>query len=662
MADIFNHIYTHNTWGNSQTGKPYSGGGSDLHNTQIYRDFISNVVKSDPSIKKVLDLGCGDFRVGSNINWQQVEKVYAWDISEVVIKSNVETYKSNPLFEFSTIQEEYPLVDMVLIRQVLQHLSFQDIENIITKVFKTKARYIYITDDQPHLYTYTNVDKATAPSIRNSGLYLETYPFNLQVQTVLEYKSQCGNSNFRTVRITPYDIPIHKGINLSFDEQCARGKPKKYIEETLTILDKRLKGKSGLIVEVGTARSLLTHDLDQLNPVCCNDGHSTYLWARTKHQVYTVDIDSQAIQNVKAKLPNVNAYCQDGIAFLRDFEQLNASKIDLLFLDAWDVVEGCPYAEKSLESYLVVKDKLHAKSLILIDDTDVGQAGKGKLLIPELLRDGYQILRRGRQTLLSKVVEEIDVVIPYVGKDSLTIQQCLNSLVTYLPEVDQIYIICPEKLVNSITTNHKINYITDESFNFQPIDDYLCKEALPRHNWYLQQLLKLHILNKYPQIKDNLLIIDSDVILLKPMTFIMGEKLIKFNIGLESQHYPYFHHLDKLLKIKPIYKFSAISHMMLFNRSMINEFLNEIKVQHPEDEAWQTILKLVYPHEYPGAGFSEYESIFNYVCQKYPTSYMITNTMWKNEVLANLTSYYVDGDVDLIPNSVYMYIACHNYE
>ena len=41
-----------------------------------------------------------------------------------------------------------------------------------------------------------------------------------------------------------------------------------------------------------------------------------------------------------------------------------------------------PYAEKHLEIYFILKDKLADNCLILIDDTDVGSGGKGKLIIP----------------------------------------------------------------------------------------------------------------------------------------------------------------------------------------------------------------------------------------------------------------------------------------
>ena len=171
--------------------------------------------------------------------------------------------------------------------------------------------------------------------------------------------------------------------------------------------------KGNVIVEIGTMRMPLNHPLEEINIECCQDGHSTAWWAQTGKEVYSVDIDPAAIQNCVETLDklghqNVHVLNRDGIQFLKDFNK----PIDLLFLDAWDVdlPNSC---EKHLEAYEVAKSKLHKYSLILIDDTDVertdkgivfanGLSGKGKLVIPKALDEGWEIVLSGRQTLLSR--------------------------------------------------------------------------------------------------------------------------------------------------------------------------------------------------------------------------------------------------------------------
>jgi spermidine synthase len=99
------------------------------------------------------------------------------------------------------------------------------------------------------------------------------------------------------------------------------------------------------------------------------------------------------------RLKGVHAITQDAIAFLETFDK----KIDLLFLDAWDVEEGTPYAEQHLRAYLTCKKNLSDRCLILIDDTDVGGRGKGRVVIPKLIEDGFKCLTEGRQSLFFRM-------------------------------------------------------------------------------------------------------------------------------------------------------------------------------------------------------------------------------------------------------------------
>lgn len=178
----------------------------------------------------------------------------------------------------------------------------------------------------------------------------------------------------------------------------AREIPKPYIDKAIKLFKER-QGKT--IVEIGASRFYFKHDLDTQTCPYCMDGHSTMLWARTKAQVYSVDIDDKTIELTKKLCKdcnNVHAYVQDGIEFLKNFNQ----PIDLLYLDAWDVIPGTNYAEKHLEAYQVAKSKLHDASLILIDDTDIYDGGKGRLVIPRAVSDGFKVVFFGRQTLLAK--------------------------------------------------------------------------------------------------------------------------------------------------------------------------------------------------------------------------------------------------------------------
>lgn len=189
-----------------------------------------------------------------------------------------------------------------------------------------------------------------------------------------------------------------------------RDAPAKSLNEAIFLLKQR---GGTIVVEIGAMRMPLNHPLAEFHIDCCMDGHSTAHFASNSLQVYSVDIDPQVVNNTTKEieklgyLKHLQSKCMDGILYLQSFQE----RIDLLFLDAWDV--GLPgFAEHHLDAYHAAKKNLHSKSLILIDDTDVdcvngnvvfadGLSGKGKYVIPEAQKAGWKIIFSGRQTLLS---------------------------------------------------------------------------------------------------------------------------------------------------------------------------------------------------------------------------------------------------------------------
>lgn len=204
---------------------------------------------------------------------------------------------------------------------------------------------------------------------------------------------------------------------LTHEENSIRNYPAPWIRKTIEFL-KIIGGKT--VVEIGSTRMELTQRcvsyydnsynlLSKDAPPCCQDGHSTFFWAREGFETYTVDIDprckeilhSQYQHHVKEPIPsNLHIHVpQDGISFLQNFP----GKIDLLYLDGWD--KGThEYAENHLKAYLAAKDKLASKHLVSIDDTDFNtqSAGKDKILTPYLISEGYTRLLWGRQNVFYK--------------------------------------------------------------------------------------------------------------------------------------------------------------------------------------------------------------------------------------------------------------------
>ena len=248
------------------------------------------------------------------------------------------------------------------------------------------------------------------------------YVFVKDLKDTLSLPYRCLGDTFEGyLYINEFHSVQFKDSKLTVWEQTyVRDKPYRFYLEYLNLL-KRLGCKC--IVEIGSCRTEMRHDLHDINPMCCNDSHSTFYWCTTDAVVYTVDVNpicervlnearTQGRLNVSGRL---KIYIDDGIRFLRGHKF--TKKIDFLYLDAWDVsTDGSDtYAEKHLEAYETAKRHLNDICLIAIDDTDIAQGGKGKLAIPQMLKDNFIILMQGRQTLLYKGPAEL-----LIGKENVS--------------------------------------------------------------------------------------------------------------------------------------------------------------------------------------------------------------------------------------------------
>ncbi|MBI1989480.1 MAG: class I SAM-dependent methyltransferase [Betaproteobacteria bacterium] len=137
-------------------------------------------------------------------------------------------------------------------------------------------------------------------------------------------------------------------------------------------------------------------------------GYSTYLFAlylagEGAGILHSVDNSQTHLDLARAVTEGVTDrvafHCSDSIAWLGRF----SAPIDLLYLDSLDVEEpGHP--EHALAELEAAKPSLHAQSLVLVDDTgwDGGWTGKGKLVVPRLVEQGWKVLAATRQVLLAR--------------------------------------------------------------------------------------------------------------------------------------------------------------------------------------------------------------------------------------------------------------------
>lgn len=185
--EIFTAIYSNNSWGGDK-GTFCSGSGSRLDVAGPYCECVKKFV-SDNKINSVLDIGCGDFSVGKQLQMPNV-KYIGVDIVASLIVRNAELFGSTSI-EFqclNAIDDQLPQADLVLVRQVLQHLSNDQIAKVVAKL--SSYRYVMVTEHYPapEVKIVPNLDKPHGGDTRipdNSAVYLNQPPFNIQNLSII---------------------------------------------------------------------------------------------------------------------------------------------------------------------------------------------------------------------------------------------------------------------------------------------------------------------------------------------------------------------------------------------------------------------------------------------------------------------------------------------
>ena len=145
LTSTFNRIYAEGTWGKDGAGKGTSGSGSTLEITREYRAYIEEFIKKH-AVKSVIDAGSGDWSFSAAIDWGDASYLGIDIASDVVaaVRKNHETHKIK--FQVGDITEDLPAADLLISKDVLQHLSNQLIHKFIqNNLRKNKYKWVILT-------------------------------------------------------------------------------------------------------------------------------------------------------------------------------------------------------------------------------------------------------------------------------------------------------------------------------------------------------------------------------------------------------------------------------------------------------------------------------------------------------------------------------------
>lgn len=206
--DAMEQIYEMKLWGGAEFDF-YSGKGS--HDRELVNPYIAVVTSFLKSFKEgliVCDLGCGDFNVGKELV-QYAQQYVGVDIVGNLIEHHKNNFKEDNL-EFYCLDiavDDLPFGDCALVRQVLQHLSNAEVQQVLHKL--TDFKYVILTEHVLEGDFVPNRDIISGQGIRlkkQSGLNLLAPPFNFQVKAAKQLLSVTLNNNKGIIITTLYTI------------------------------------------------------------------------------------------------------------------------------------------------------------------------------------------------------------------------------------------------------------------------------------------------------------------------------------------------------------------------------------------------------------------------------------------------------------------------
>ena len=207
MKEIFTQIYKTNEWKSKES---VSGEGSELRTTIEIREQLPKIFNRY-HIRRVLDLGCGDF------NWMaeiapKLEKYLGLDVVEEIIINNQQKYSTNKI-QFSCVDvskvnnlNDY---DAIIIRDVFVHFSFLDIWTVLDKIMKCDSKYLFTTS---FMAETMNRDIPTG-TWRRLNFMLPPFNFPSPMETIVSYSEPYKDVNKNTCMdktLSMWDIRLLK--------------------------------------------------------------------------------------------------------------------------------------------------------------------------------------------------------------------------------------------------------------------------------------------------------------------------------------------------------------------------------------------------------------------------------------------------------------------
>jgi len=183
IEQAFSEVYSESRWGKSENGEPSSGLGSILETTYIYRVFLQNFLHEN-RIQSVVDIGCGDWEFSKVLDWKDIE-YDGYEVVPYLVQRNNALYANSHIrFHYGDGTVTYlPPADLLICKDVLQHLPNEDVQVFLTQF--SKFKYCIIVNDLE-----SEMDVQINSKISRGGFHpldITQAPFNVNALKLFGY-------------------------------------------------------------------------------------------------------------------------------------------------------------------------------------------------------------------------------------------------------------------------------------------------------------------------------------------------------------------------------------------------------------------------------------------------------------------------------------------
>lgn len=279
-------------------------------------------------------------------------------------------------------------------------------------------------------------------------------------------------------------------------------------------------------------------------------------------------------------------------------------------------------------------------------------------------------------------MNQYDIVITSCKKDQKVLQLCINSIKKYINGYRRIIVVSNEKL----TDIENVEWFDEKKYPFSKKDLYdqmynVVPDSLRRKRLgYINQLLKLYAHYIIPDLTENILIIDSDIIFIKESSFFdyKYNQTTKNNELIPKYGYNYMYpngwdfyqnHFKKLHPTFNDFNKSGICHHIIYNKHIINEIFNLIE-KHHNQTFWKIYLNLMdtRPNEIHSEP-ANCELYFNYISKFHKDKFILRLIKWLESPAVGGQNNRINSDESIFQTQKEKalkencnYIAFHSYD